>query len=135
MPVLGNPASPMSLPARAAFGVGADLAIWAAVPPSRSLLAVWWYASGFAADAAAIAGLGARRKRNASPVACGMRGGVRATLVRKEWRLLRRDPLLLSQILLPLFYFVPLFAVFGTRLGEGGDQPLRRRRRLPPRLC
>jgi ABC-2 type transport system permease protein len=49
-----------------------------------------------------------------------MQSGVRRTLVRKEWRLLRRDPLLLSQILLPLLYFIPLFAVFGSRFGEEG---------------
>jgi ABC-2 type transport system permease protein len=42
------------------------------------------------------------------------------TLLGKEWRLLRRDPLLLSQILLQLFYLLPLFLVFGTRLGEEG---------------
>lgn len=118
-PVVGDPASPVSLPARAAFGASVDLWIWAAVAIGSYLLAVWWYASHLASDAAAISGLGVRRKRaarNARP----MRGGIAATLVRKEWRLLRRDPLLLSQILLPLLYFIPLFAVFGTRLGEEG---------------
>lgn len=48
-----------------------------------------------------------------------MRSDLMSTLINKEWRLLRRDPLLLSQILLQLFYLVPLFLVFGTRLGEG----------------
>lgn len=119
VPVLGNPASPLSLPARAAFGLNVDLAIWAAVAAGAFLLAVWWYASGFARDAAAIAGLGQRRKRN-TRAARGMRGGTRATLVSKEWRLLRRDPLLLSQILLPLLYFAPLFVVFGSQISEGG---------------
>ena len=119
IPVVGNPASPISLPARAAFGLNADLAIWAGVAAVSFLLAVWWYASGFARDAAAIAGLGQRRKRN-TRAARAMRAGVNATLIFKEWRLLRRDPLLLSQILLPLLYFAPLFAVFGSRLGEEG---------------
>ena len=119
IPIVGNPASPISLPARAAFGLNADLAIWAGVAAISFLLAVWWYASGFARDAAAIAGLGQRRKRN-TRAARGMRAGVNATLIFKEWRLLRRDPLLLSQILLPLLYFAPLFAVFGSRLGEEG---------------
>ena len=119
VPILGNPASPISLPARAAFGAGADFGIWAAVAVGAFLVAVWWYASRFAADAAAISGLGARRRRAAKGVRA-MRGGVGATLVRKEWRLLRRDPLLLSQVLLPLLYFFPLFAVFGVRLDEGG---------------
>ena len=119
IPVVGNPASPISLPARAAFDLNADLAIWAGVAAVSFLLAVWWYASGFARDAAAIAGLGQRRKRN-TRAARAMRAGVNATLIFKEWRLLRRDPLLLSQILLPLLYFAPLFAVFGSRLGEEG---------------
>ncbi|MGQ0531555.1 MAG: hypothetical protein ACT4OF_02550 [Caulobacteraceae bacterium] len=119
IPVVGNPVSPISLPARAAFNVGADIWIWALVAVGAFLPAVWWYASRFAADAAAISGLGARRRRRARN-SRQMRSGVSATLVRKEWRLLRRDPLLLSQILLPLLYFAPLFAVFGSRLGEEG---------------
>lgn len=117
MPILGDPGSPLSLPARAAFGVGADFWGWAVVALGAFALAVAWYAAHFAADAAAISGLGAR-KRRAKRVAAPMRGGVAPTLVRKEWRLLRRDPLLLSQILLQLFYLAPLFAVFATRLGE-----------------
>jgi len=119
VPIVGNPESIISLPARAAFGLNADLLIWAVIAAGAFLLAVWWYASGFARDAAAIAGLGQRRKRN-TRAARGMRAGINATLVFKEWRLLRRDPLLLSQILLPLLYFAPLFFVFGSRLGEEG---------------
>ncbi len=115
---LGNAANPLSLPARAAFGVGLDIWIWAVVAIGIYLAAVWWYASGFTADAAAISGLGARKRRVAR-AAKPMRGGVMATLLSKEWRLLGRDPLLLSQILLQLFYLIPLFLVFGTRLGEG----------------
>jgi len=112
-------ASPLSLPARAAFGIGADGALWAASVLALYAAAVWWYAAGFAADAAAISGLGAPRRRRARGVR-SMRGGVMATLVNKEWRLLRRDPLLLSQILLQLLYLLPLFLVFGTRLGDDG---------------
>ncbi|MGD9968566.1 MAG: hypothetical protein AB7T59_18765 [Hyphomonadaceae bacterium] len=119
VPVLGDAGSPLSLPARAAFGTGFDFWIWTLLSVGAFLVAVWWYATRFAKDAAAISGLGARRRR-AARAAREMRTGVGATLVFKEWRLLRRDPLLLSQILLPLLYFAPLFAVFGARLGEGG---------------
>lgn len=119
MPIVGNPASPISLPARAAFGLNFDLLIWTLVALAAFLLAVWWYASRFANDAAAITGLGARRRPN-TRAARAMRSGAFPTLVFKEWRLLRRDPLLLSQILLPLLYFAPLFAVFGSRVGEDG---------------
>jgi ABC-2 type transport system permease protein len=118
-PVLGDPAKPWSLPARAAFGVANDFWIWAAVALGAYAVAVWWYAARFAADAAAISGLGSRKRRKAGGVRA-MRGGVNATLVRKEWRLLARDPLLLSQILLQLLYLAPFFAVFATRLGREG---------------
>lgn len=116
---LGDPASPLSLPARAAFGVGADFAIWSLVAVVLYLAAVAWYASGFAADAAAISGLGSRKRRTANRAARAMRSGIQSTLVLKEWRLLRRDPLLLSQILLQLFYLAPLFLVFASRMGDG----------------
>jgi ABC-2 type transport system permease protein len=119
VPILGNADTPLSLPARAAFGIGADFWIWAALALATFILSVWWYASSFASDAAAISGIGSR-KRRATRAAQKMQSGVRRTLVRKEWRLLRRDPLLLSQILLPLLYFIPLFAVFGSRFGDQG---------------
>lgn len=119
IPVVGNPESVISLPARAAFGVGGDIWVWALVSCAAFAAAVWWYALHFTNDAAAISGLGGRRKRRARAMR-PMRDGVNAILVFKEWRLLRRDPLLLSQILLPLLYFAPLFAVFGSRLGEEG---------------
>jgi ABC-2 type transport system permease protein len=115
----GNPANPLSLPAHAAFGIGLDALLWPVVVVALYASAIWWYASGFAADAAAISGLGARKRRTSRAVRA-MRGGIMPTLVGKEWRLLRRDPLLLSQILLQLFYLLPLFLVFGTRLGEDG---------------
>jgi ABC-2 type transport system permease protein len=118
-PVLGDPGSPVSLPARAAFGVAQDFWIWAGVSLGAYALAVWWYAARFAADAAAISGLGSRKRRKARGVRA-MRGGLNATLVRKEWRLLWRDPLLLSQILLQLLYLAPFFLVFATRLGREG---------------
>jgi ABC-2 type transport system permease protein len=113
----GDASNPLSLPARAAFGAAMEGWLWAVLVVALYAAAIWWYASGFAADAAAISGLGAR-KRRAARTRRQMRSGVMATLVGKEWRLLRRDPLLLSQILLQLFYLLPLFLVFGTQLGE-----------------
>ncbi|HYD73427.1 MAG TPA: hypothetical protein VEF55_09830 [Candidatus Binatia bacterium] len=115
----GDPSNPLSMPAHAAFGIGLSAALWPIVVVALYAGAIWWYASGFAADAAAISGLGTR-KRRAPRAVRAMRGGTMPTLVGKEWRLLRRDPLLLSQILMQLFYLLPLFLVFGTRLGEDG---------------
>ncbi len=118
-PVFADVTSPLSLPARASLGEPDSLAIWLAIGFGGYLLAVWWFASRFIANAAAIEGVGAR-KRRIDQKTRAIQGGMTATLVRKEWRLLRRDPLLLSQIMLQLLYLIPLFFVFIGRL-EGGD--------------
>ncbi len=116
-PMLGDPANVLSLPARAAFGALDAFSLWAIAAVGLYLAAVWWYASRFAVDAASIAGLGARRRR-VDGRRRRMRAGIWRSLVRKEWRLLARDPLLLSQILLQMLYLIPLFLVFATRLGD-----------------
>jgi ABC-2 type transport system permease protein len=118
IPVLGDPASPLSIPARAAMGDGAALAIWIATSIGLYCFAVWWFARGYLDNAVAIAGSGAARRRVDLRTRT-TRGGVMASLVRKEWRLIVRDPLLLSQILLPIIYFVPMFLAL-TRLGRQG---------------
>lgn len=58
--------------------------------------------------------------RRAGPGRAGLRfaGGPRATLL-KEWRLLLRDPELLSRTLLQLVYLVPLLAAVGRDGGTG----------------
>jgi ABC-2 type transport system permease protein len=62
-----------------------------------------------------------QRGQRASSQGGGLRfaGGARATLL-KEWRLLLRDPDLLSRTLLQLVYLVPLLAVVGREGGAGG---------------
>jgi len=117
IPVLGDPGSPLSIPARAAMGDGLALSIWIATSIGLYCFAVWWFARGYIDNAAAIAGGGARRRADLRTRAT--RGGVMASLVRKEWRLIVRDPLLLSQILLPIIYFVPMFFAL-TRLSREG---------------
>lgn len=119
VPVLGDASSPLSIPARAAFGRPAEFAVWVGASLSVYLLAVWWFSARFIANASAIAGLGGGRRRVDARVR-QTRGGVNASLVRKEWRLIMRDPLLLSQILLPILYFIPLFFIFGTRFQREG---------------
>ena len=120
-PILGNVMSPLSAPARASLGEPAAFAAWMGLAVGGYVTAVWWFASRFVANAAAIAGLGQRRRRSGER-ARRMRGGLATSLVRKEWRLLARDPLLLSQILLQLLYLLPLFFIFGARLWEEGMQ-------------
>lgn len=61
----------------------------------------------FVADAAAASVMGQRRKAVDNRVAV-VRGGVLQSIVRKEMRLLWRDPLLLSQVGLQIVYLLPL---------------------------
>ncbi|MBI3439708.1 MAG: hypothetical protein HY054_13865 [Proteobacteria bacterium] len=121
LPVLGDATSPLSIPARAAFGRPLEFAVWIGVSLSVYLIAVWWFSGRFIANASAIAGVGGGRRKVDARVR-ETRGGVNVSLVRKEWRLILRDPLLLSQILLPILYFIPLFFIFGTRFQREGLQ-------------
>lgn len=70
-------------------------------------IGVFIFSRSFVSDAAAAAAMG-RRKRTADARVAAVRGGVMGSVVRKEFRLLLRDPLLLSQIGLQLLYFLPL---------------------------
>ncbi|MBS0386160.1 MAG: hypothetical protein JSS00_12515 [Proteobacteria bacterium] len=119
VPTFGDASSPLSIPARAAFGRPVEFALWMGVSLGVYLVAVWWFSSRFIANASAIAGLGGGKRRVDARVR-ETRGGVNASLVRKEWRLIVRDPLLLSQILLPILYFIPLFFLLGTRFQREG---------------
>ena len=118
----GNPSSPVSLPARAALGEPVALATWVIGSLAIYALAVWWFARRFAANAAAIAGSSSRRRRDIR--VRELRGGLMNTLVRKEWRLLWRDPLLLSQITLQLVYLLPLFFLIWR--GNTGEEQMDR---------
>ncbi len=116
---LGDPESPLALPAHAALGEPAALALWIGACAALFVFAVWWFGRGFAANAASVASLGGGRRRHDLSVR-RFRQGVTRTLVFKEWRLLARDPLLLSQIALQLIYLLPLFFIFARDMGEGG---------------
>jgi ABC-2 type transport system permease protein len=70
----------------------------------------------FAAQAAAAVSAGTAAPARASRRGGHFRGGERTALLRKEWRLLRRDPWLLSQILLQALYLLPL----GVTMWHGG---------------
>jgi ABC-2 type transport system permease protein len=73
----------------------------------------------FAADAAAAAGAGApARRARAGRSAAFSAGAFRAT-VRKELRLLARDPALISQVLLRVLYLIPLGFVLLRNAGQG----------------
>jgi ABC-2 type transport system permease protein len=79
------------------------LAVCAALFP----LGVFLFSRRFVADAAAASAMGPVR-RKADTRTRALRSGVMGSVVRKELRLLVRDPVLLSQIGLQLVYLLPL---------------------------
>ena len=97
-----------------------------------------WMAASVGVFAAAALGLGARLGRAAIVAAGapqhstqikptrsrGFRAGAAASLRRKEWRLLSRDPWLLSQILLQIIYTAPVSVVIWKSLGPQGSLSL-----------
>ncbi len=102
-----DPASWWLFPARSMVGdIGATL-VWTVLAGGIFILGVYLFSRRFVSDAAAASAMGRKRKASDSRVA-EVRGGVISSIVRKELRLLVRDPVLLSQIGLQLVYFVPL---------------------------
>lgn len=88
---------------------------------------VYVFSRRFVSDAAAASAMG-QRKRTADVRVARVRGGLMQTVIRKEFRLLTRDPLLLSQVGLQLIYFLPLaFILFrpgsGMQLAEPAFAP------------
>jgi ABC-2 type transport system permease protein len=102
-------------PARAALGEVVPLALWLAGTIGLFVLVVAALGPRFARQAAAAIGAAApagRRRRSTR-----FRTGVGAALRRKEWRLLRRDPWLVSQVILPAIYLVLPLGLLSWRGG------------------
>ena len=95
------------LPSRAFTADIPSILIWIILVCALFPLGVFLFSRSFVADAAAASGMG-RRKRVADVRVASLRGGVMPSVIRKEFRLLRRDPLLLSQIGMQLLYLLPL---------------------------
>jgi ABC-2 type transport system permease protein len=109
---------PLYLPARAFMGDPEATMLWIGGSALLFFLAALWFSSRFEADAAAVQSLGPRRRADLSR-ARPFRGGVTVSLVLKEWRLLRRDPLLLSQILLQMIWMAPLVVLWSRTASDG----------------
>lgn len=71
------------------------------------------------------------RARPAGPVRLRVRGSLFDTVVVKEWRLIARDPHLISQVLLQLVYLLPLLFL----ILRGADTPLPPIGAALPLLC
>ena len=105
-----EPGSPLSWPARAVLGHPLPLAALAAGSAAVFATVVAGLGQRFASSAGVAAGVSTGPVRSAGRPASvrGFEGGLNAALMRKELRLLLRDPTLLSQVLLRVLYVLPL---------------------------
>lgn len=105
--------SPLAWPLRAAFGAPGPLLALAGLSIAVFVGGVQVGGMRFGALASAAAGAHAARVR--SRRARPFRTALRSVLVRKELRLIARDPLLLSRVLLPVLYLIPAMLVSFSR--------------------
>lgn len=101
--------SPLTWPLRGAFGAPGPLVAVVGVSGALFLAAVEIAGTRFAALVSAAAGAHTRRGRSRG--ARPFHTGLRSVLIRKELRLLAREPLLLSRVLLPVLYLIPAMLV------------------------
>lgn len=94
-------------PARAFTGEIISTVLWLALVAVLFPLGVYIFSRSYVSDAAAASAMG-RRKRASDVRVAEVRGGLMQSVIRKEFRLISRDPLLLSQIGLQLLYLLPL---------------------------
>lgn len=107
-------------PLRALLGQPLPLVAVLAVGVGIFAFANAWLGPRFAADAAAAAGAGAGGGRARRTVAAFASGPFRATL-RKEWRLLARDPALITQVLMRVLYLLPLGVLLVRQAADQND--------------
>jgi ABC-2 type transport system permease protein len=103
----------MFLPVRAAAGDWASVGAWLVLCLACFGLSTYLLGGFFARSALASAGLGtiAAAKPRRVHGAGRFRAGAGTALRHKEWRLLARDPWLISQILLQILYVLPISIV------------------------
>jgi len=107
-----DPGSLLFLPARAALGDAAAVAVIATLGLLAGLLTVRWTHRFFVRGLQQAAG-STRVAGRRGPVPYRFDRGLLQLVMVKEWRLVWRDPHLISQILLQLLYLLPIcFVVF-----------------------
>jgi len=114
------PGSPLWLPGRAALGEGLPLLVLAALALAAYALTVARTHRFFVKGLQQAAGIGHVAPRPGGGVRFRFRRSLFDTVVVKEWRLIARDPHLISQVLLQIVYLVPLLFVIlrnGTAAG------------------
>jgi ABC-2 type transport system permease protein len=113
------PASPLWLPGRAALGDALPLAGLVLLALAAYLLTVGRTHRFFVRGLQQAASIGHVAKRPPGALRFRFRRSLFDTIVIKEWRLIARDPHLISQVLLQLVYLVPLLVL----ILRGGDAP------------
>lgn len=106
------------LPARAAMGDGGALALSLAVSLGVLAAAIVGFAGRFGAHVIAASGVGFGDRKSGNRTAGFRIDGVKATLRRKEWMLLRRDPWLVSQTLMQILYLSPPALLLWMNFGD-----------------
>lgn len=124
-----DPANPLWLPVRAAFGSLPDLGLWVAVSVLVFGLVSVFCGEAFVRSALRSAGAAAQpesplRSCRRHERAARFRAGVGPALRRKEWRLLARDPYLVSQIFLQVVYTLPISVILWRSQGPDGSLAL-----------
>jgi ABC-2 type transport system permease protein len=106
------------LPARAAMGDGAALAALMAISLGFLVVVIAGFAGRFGDHVIAASGVGFAEGKTEKRAVQYRGGGVKAALRRKEWMLLRRDPWLVSQTLMQIFYLLPPALLLWLNFGE-----------------
>ncbi|MEE9376328.1 MAG: permease [Rhizobiaceae bacterium] len=107
------------IPAQAAMGDGLSILMLFIICALFLYFVVLSSAKRFAKDVLATAGMVERKTKSAVFHGFIKGGSLRSTLRRKEWKLLRRDPWLISQSLQQILYLVPPALMLWVNYGEG----------------
>ena len=113
------PSSPLWLPGRAALGEALPLLGLVALALGAYLLTVGRTHRFFVHGLQQAAGMDRVARKLAGGVRFRFRSSLFDTIVVKEWRLIARDPHLISQVLLQLVYLAPLLIL----ILRGGEAP------------
>ena len=118
-----TPGGPLSWPAAAALGEPLPLLAFVGGALLLFTLVARGLGRRFAANASVAAGVGTgpARARAGRETAATFGGGVFGNVLRKELRLLLRDPALLSQVLLRALYVLPLAFIMVRNAHQGDD--------------
>lgn len=118
-------AGPLWFPVRAALGHPVELLVWTAGALALFALVCVIMGEAFVHSALRSAGAAAsaspRQMKRRSNRALAFAAGPGAALRRKEWRLISRDPYLVSQIFLQIVYTLPISVVLWRSQGPGGS--------------